>query len=60
MSLPELWVLFDFRIPKTGCEMRRMAYAWKSRASFERLDAHHAVLVIRPGGAVPRPRKRAA
>jgi hypothetical protein len=44
-------VLFDFRVRGTGSRMRREAYCWKSRASIERLDRHHAVMTIRPGGA---------
>lgn len=43
--------IFDFRVPGTGCRMRREMYAWKSCASMERLDQHHAVLIVQPGGA---------
>jgi hypothetical protein len=49
-SLPETLIIF-FRIPGTGCRMRREMYAWKSCASIERLDRHHAVLIVRPGAA---------
>lgn len=48
---PETLVLFDFRVPGTGRRMRREMYAWKSCTSIERLDQHHAVLTVRPGGA---------
>ncbi len=47
----EVWILFNFRVPRTGCRMRREMYTWKSSASIERLDQHHTVLTIRPGGA---------
>ena len=50
-SPPETLVIFDFRVPGTGSRMRREMYAWKSCASIERLDDHHAVLIVRPGGA---------
>ena len=50
-SPPETLVIFDFRLPGTGCRMRREMYAWKSCASIERLDQYHAVVTIRPGGA---------
>lgn len=48
---PQVWTLFDFRVPGTGARMRREAYSWKSSASIERIDEHHAILVVRPGGA---------
>jgi hypothetical protein len=44
-------VLFDFRVRETGSRLRREAYAWKSSTSIERLDRHHAVMIVRPGGA---------
>jgi hypothetical protein len=47
----EVCILFDFRIPRAGCKMRRHKFAWKSYATIERLDEHHAVLIVRPGGA---------
>ncbi len=47
----EVWVLFDFRVRKTECRIRREMYAWKHSASIERLDQHHAVLIVRSGGA---------
>lgn len=47
----EVWVLFGFRVPGTGGRIRREAYCWKSCASIQRLDRHHAVMTIRPGGA---------
>ncbi|CAA9325705.1 MAG: hypothetical protein AVDCRST_MAG93-5949 [uncultured Chloroflexia bacterium] len=50
-SPPETLAIFDFRVPGTGCRMRREMYAWKHCASIERLDQHHAVLIVRPGGA---------
>ncbi len=43
--------ILDFRVPGTGCRMRREMYAWKRCASIERLDQYHAVLIVRPGGA---------
>ena len=50
-SSSELWILFDFREPKAGCHMRRLAYDFKSRTTLERLGPHHAVMIVRPGGA---------
>lgn len=50
-SPPETLIVFDFRIPGAGCRMRREKHAWRSYATIERLDQHHAVLIVRPGGA---------
>ncbi len=50
-SPPETLIIFDFCVPGAGCRMRRMKYAWKHCASIERLDRHHAVLIVRAGGA---------
>ncbi len=47
----EVWLLFDFRVFGTGRRLRQEMYAWKSCASMERLDQHHGVLIVRPGGA---------
>jgi hypothetical protein len=47
----EVWALFDFRTPGAGSKMCRQNYAWKSCASIERLDRHHAVLIVRTSGA---------
>ena len=47
----EVWVLFDFRVPGTGRKMRRDTYFWKTYASIEHPDQHHAVMTIKPGGA---------
>lgn len=49
-------VLFDLRIPGAAERLGREHAAWRDSADVERLDAAHAVLVMRPGGALRVPR----
>ena len=50
-SSPGILIIYDFRVSGAGCRIRREMCAWKFCASIERLDQHHAVLIVRPGGA---------
>jgi hypothetical protein len=46
-----LLVLFDLRCPGAEQRLRRELAAWRGFAVTEKLHDHHAVLVVRPGGA---------
>ena len=48
----EVWILFDFRCQGIANRLRRECSGWCGFANLEKLDAEHAVLVIRPGGAL--------
>jgi hypothetical protein len=48
----EIRVLFDLRIPGVAERLRREQSGWCGLADIEELEVEHAVLVIRPGGAL--------
>ena len=50
-SPQESLIIFDSRIPGTGCRLSREMYASRSCASIERLGQHHSVMIVRLGGA---------
>jgi hypothetical protein len=56
VSRPEDWsacelVAFDVRVPGATRRLLSEGAAWRGCAHVELLDPHHAVLIIRPGGA---------
>lgn len=53
-------VAFDVRFPDALCRLISEGAAWKGRAHVELLDAHHAILIVRPGGASVGFERRAA
>lgn len=62
---PEDWsacelVAFDVRVPGATKRLVSEGAAWRGQAHVELLDPHHAVLVVRAGGAARAPGKRRA
>lgn len=53
-------ISFDVRIPGAAKRLVSEGAAWRGQAHVELLDSHHAVLVVRAGGAVRDPERRAA
>jgi len=49
---PILLILFDLNDPAAVERLRREQSGWRGFANAEKLDAEHAVLVIRPGAAL--------
>lgn len=59
---PEDWrtcelIAFDLRMPGTTKRLVSESAAWRGSAHIELLDPHHAVLVVRAGGAREAERK---
>ncbi len=53
---PEEWrtcelIAFDIRVPGAAKRLVSEGAAWRGSAHVELLDPHHAVLVVRTGGA---------
>lgn len=44
-------IAFDVRVPGAMKRLVSEGAAWRGQAHVELLDPHHAVLVVRPGGA---------
>ena len=53
-------VAFDIRVPGAMRRLISEGAAWRGYAHVELLDPHHAVLVVRAGGAAGSKERRAA
>ena len=51
-------VLFDLRVPGTVKRVLSERSAWGECASVELLGSHHAVLIVRAGGAIRMDKRR--
>ena len=65
VTQPEGWsayglVAFDVRVPGAMKRLVSEGAAWRGQAHVELLDPHHAILVVRAGGAARAPEGRRA